>query len=92
MKRFNWLMTILAVGALAFAACEKDNTDKDADKEQPGTPSEDKELTFVVECDAVNKTSVVYSVTPSDLEADYIVVACGVCYGCCHCRYALHPD
>ena len=78
MKRFNWLMTILAVGALAFAACEKDNTDKDADKEQPGTPSEDKELTFVVECDAVNKTSVVYSVIPSDLEADYIVVACGV--------------
>lgn len=64
-------MTIMAVAALAFAACEKDDT-------KPNSPddsgNEVEQMTFEVNIDAVTKTTVTYSVTPSDLEADYFAV------------------
>ena len=67
-------MTVLAVGALAFTACEDDNTNTNNPNDNTGG-NQTEELTFEVVRGAVTKTSVTYTVTPSNLEADYMVVA-----------------
>ena len=74
MKRLNWLMAALMVATLSFAACSKDaTTDKPGPEPGPEQPVE-KELTFEAVVNSTTRTSASISVTPSDLEADYISV------------------
>ena len=74
MKRLNWLMAALMVATLSFAACSKDaTTDKPGPEPGPEQPVE-KELTFEVVVGETTRTSAFISVTPSDLEADYMSV------------------
>ena len=72
MRKFNWLMMLLTAATLSFAACTKDSA-----KEEPKpTPEPEKPagLTFEVEIDEVTYSSVSYTVTPSDLEAEYLCI------------------
>lgn len=65
-------MMLLATVALSFVACEDPQTEpKPKPKPEPEQPTE---LTFEVEVGEVTHSSVAYKVTPSDLEADYLVV------------------
>ena len=80
MKRFNWLMAMLAVVTLAFVACENPSVDEPTEQpgtEDPGTekPGDtEKGLTFEVTLGEITASSAIYSVTPSDLEAEYLCV------------------
>ena len=71
MKKLNWLMMLMTALTLSFAACTDEPT-----TEQPGPGNDDpvEELTFEAVVHSVTRTSVVISVIPSDLEADYISV------------------
>ena len=62
MKKFNWLMMLLTAATLSFAACEPTPA---PEPEQPKGP-------FAVEITEVTYSSVSYTVTPSDLEAEYL--------------------
>ena len=74
MKRLNWLMAALMVATLSFAACSKDaTTDKPGPEPGPEQPVE-KDLTFEAVVNSTTRTSAFISVTPSDLEADYMSV------------------
>ena len=67
-------MAALMVATLSFAACSKDaTTDKPGPEPGPEQPVE-KELTFEAVVNSTTRTSASISVTPSDLEADYISV------------------
>ena len=67
-------MAALMVATLSFAACSKDaTTDKPGPEPGPEQPVE-KELTFEVVVGETTRTSAFISVTPSDLEADYMSV------------------
>lgn len=70
-------MTILVAGAMTFAACGEDPTKTPDKPDTPDTPDTPvvKELTFSVELGDVTRTTVTYTATPSDLEADYLAVA-----------------
>ena len=63
-------MMLLATVALSFVACEDPQTEP---KPEPN-PNQPTELTFEVEVGEITHSSVAYKVTPSDLEADYLVV------------------
>lgn len=63
-------MMLLATVALSFVACEDPQTEPKPEPE----PDQPTELTFEVEVGEVTHSSVAYKVTPSDLEADYLVV------------------
>lgn len=67
MKKFNWLMMLMTALTLSFAACETP-----APEPTPGEPEEPKGLTFNVELGEITYSSVAYTVTPSDLEAEYL--------------------
>lgn len=69
MKKFNWLMMLVAMVAMTFAACQKSQTEEP----KPG-PDEPTALTFEVELGEVTYSSVDYKVTPSDLEAEYLCI------------------
>ena len=69
MKKFNWLMMLVAMVAMTFAACQKSQTEEP----KPG-PEEPTALTFEVELGEVTYSSVDYKVTPSDLEAEYLCI------------------
>ena len=74
MKKFNWLMMLVAMVAMTFAACQKSQTEEPKpgpDEPKPG-PDEPTALTFEVELGEVTYSSVDYKVTPSDLEAEYL--------------------
>ena len=74
MKKLNWLMAALIVAALSFAACSKDApTDKPQPEPDPEQPVK-KELTFEAVVNSTTRTSAFITVTPSDLEADYMSV------------------
>ena len=62
MKKINWLMMLMAMVVMAFAACEPTPA---PEPEQPKGP-------FAVEITEVTYSSVSYTVTPSDLEAEYL--------------------
>ena len=64
MKKFNWLMMLMTALTLSFAACE-------LTPEQPNGPEEPK-AAFTVEITEVTYSSVAYTVTPSDLNAEYL--------------------
>ena len=67
-------MAALMVATLSFAACSKDaTTDKPGPEPGPEQPVE-KELTFEAVVNSTTRTSASISVTPSDLEAEYISV------------------
>lgn len=70
MKKFCLLLTAIATLAMSFTAC-KDNGDPVPDGPQPT------DMTFSVEIENLATMSVTYSVTPSDLEADYFTVVYG---------------
>ena len=66
MKKFNWLMMLLTAATLSFAACTEPTP------EQPNEPEQPEGLSFKVELTEVTYSSVAYTVTPSDLEAEYL--------------------
>ena len=66
-------MMLLATVALSFAAC----TETPDDGKKPTPEPEPTELTFEVEVGEVTHSAVSFTVTPSDLEADYLVVLYG---------------
>lgn len=70
MKKFNWLMALLAFAAISFASCEPTPTPEPEPEPEPPTPAE---LTFDVQISSIEKTSVVATITPSDPEAKYFV-------------------
>lgn len=67
MKRINWMMSLLLCAAIAFIGCDKEP--------EPAKPVA---LDFEVVIDQTTTTSVTYSVTPNNLEADYAVFCCEV--------------
>ena len=69
MKRLNWLMMLLTAFTLSFAACTEPTPDK------PNTDDPVKEdLKFEASVTETTRTSAFITVTPSDLEADYMSV------------------
>ena len=69
MKKLNWLMMLLTALTLSFAACTEPTPDK------PNTDDPVKEdLKFEASVTETTRTSAFITVTPSDLEADYISV------------------
>ena len=68
MKKFNFLMALMMAFTLSFVAC---NEPEPAPEPDPVPPVKD---TFVVEIGEVTSSSVAYTVTPSDLEAEYLCV------------------
>lgn len=65
MRRFSSLMSLLAVVAMMFVACSDKNP-------TPGNS----DLTFKVSVNSSDKSSVNFSVEPSDKSIDYVVYAC----------------
>ena len=69
MKRFNWFLMLMTAFTLSFVAC----THPKDDGKTPDNPTPEG-LTFKVEVGEVTSSSVSYTVTPSDLEAEYLCV------------------
>ncbi|MBO5830037.1 MAG: hypothetical protein J6R01_00325 [Alistipes sp.] len=65
MKKFNWLFMLMTALAVSFVSCEPVTTP---------TPEDPQGLTFEVAVGEVTSSSVAYTVTPSDLEAEYLCV------------------
>ncbi|MBO7197910.1 MAG: hypothetical protein J6V28_03850 [Tidjanibacter sp.] len=73
MKKLRLFSTLMLAAAALFAvSCDKPEPDPEP-KPEPPTP-EPVELTFEVSIDEVTKSSVVYSVVPSDKEATYLSI------------------
>ena len=71
MKRFNWFLMLMTAFTLSFVAC----TDPEDDGKTPTPDNPTPEgLTFTVEVGEVTSSSVSYTVTPSDLNAEYLCV------------------
>ena len=69
MKRLNWLMMLLTALTLSFAAC----TEPTPDKPNVDDPAK-VDLKFEASVTETTRTSAFITVTPSDLEADYMSV------------------
>lgn len=69
MKKINWLIALLSVFSLTFAACGGDEVD---DKKPQPKPQPPVEQSFDIQIDEVTFNSVDFTVTPTDLEADYL--------------------
>lgn len=65
MRRFSLLMSLLAVSAMMFVACSDKNPTPD-----------NGDLTFKVSVNSSDKSSVAFSVEPSDKNIDYVVYPC----------------
>lgn len=70
MRKFNWLLAAVMLFTLSFAACTEPTP------EQPTPPTPTDKLTLDVFVGEATMTTVEYTVTPSDLEAEYLVLAC----------------
>lgn len=68
MKKINFLMALMMAFTLSFVAC---NEPEPAPEPKPVPPVKD---TFEVKIGEVTSSSVAYTVTPSDLEAEYLCV------------------
>lgn len=66
MKKFNLLMALMMVFALSFAACNDD--------EEQIPPTDGGNLTFEVTVGEITSSSIAYTVTPSDLKAEYLCI------------------
>ena len=77
MKKFNLLSTILMVFALFVASCTNDTPTGPNNGDNNGGDNNGTEqpvdLTFVASILDTTKTTATYNVTPSDLEANYLV-------------------
>ena len=71
MKRFNWFLMLMTAFTLSFVACN--DPEDDGKTPTPDNPTPEG-LTFKVEVGEVTSSSVSYTVTPSDLEAEYLCV------------------
>lgn len=69
-KLFLLATTFLAAMAVVLTGCKDPEPDPQPDPKPEPTP----ELTFEVNIDDVTTSTVTYSVTPNDLNADYLVV------------------
>ena len=67
MKKFNWLMMLMTTAMLSFVACTEPTPEP-----EPKPEPKPEGLTFEVELGEVTYSSVDYTVTPSDLEAEYL--------------------
>ena len=70
MKKFNWLMMLMTALTLSFAACTEPTPEQPNGPEEPEQPKGP----FAVEITEVTYSSVSYTVTPSDLEAEYLCI------------------
>ena len=70
MKKINFLMALMMAFTLSFVACTEPTPEPTPGPEDP-TPSV---TTFAVELGEVTSSSVAYTVTPSNLEAEYLCV------------------
>ena len=71
MKRFNWFLMLMTAFTLSFVACN--DPEDDGKTPTPDNPTPEG-LTFKVEVGEVTSSSVSYTVTPSDLNAEYLCV------------------
>ena len=69
MKKLNWLMMLLTAATLSFAACTEPTPDK-PNVDEPAKV----DLKFEASVTETTRTSAFITVTPSDLEADYMSV------------------
>lgn len=71
MKKINFLMALMMTLVLSFVACTKPEP-----KPEPGPekPDPQPEAAFVVEFGEVTSSTVAYTVTPANLEAEYLCV------------------
>ena len=67
MKRFNFMMMLVAVMSLVAVSCT------DSNEETPKPPVNNEPMTFDVEVGEVKNSSFTYTVTPSNLEASCLV-------------------
>lgn len=67
MKKMNWLLMLLAAVAVSFASCEPTPTPEP-------DPKPSGETTFNVQVGEITSSTVAYTVTPSNLEAEYLCV------------------
>ena len=70
MKKINFLMALMMAFTLSFVACEQPEEPK---KPEPG-PEEPTTAIFEVAIGEVTSSSIAYTVTPADLEAEYLCV------------------
>ena len=68
MNRFKLFALLLSALTLSLAACQKNEEPK------PAPEPEQQELSFETTISGVSKTSVDVTVTPSDLEAEYVLL------------------
>lgn len=72
MKKINFLMALMMAFTLSFVACEQPEEPK---KPEPGPgPEEPTTAIFEVAIGEVTSSSIAYTVTPADLEAEYLCV------------------
>lgn len=71
MKKINFLMALMMAFTLSFVAC---NEPEPAPEPGPEKPNPQPEAAFVVEFGEVTSSTVAYTVTPSNLEAEYLCV------------------
>ena len=71
MKKINWLMMLMTAVVLSFAACTNESGKVEPTPEPEPEPQPEG-LTFEVTLNEVTYSSVDYTVTPSDLEAEYL--------------------
>ena len=67
MKKINFLMALMMAFTLSFVACNEPEPG-------PEKPDPKPEAAFVVEVGEVTSSSVAYTVTPANLEAEYLCV------------------
>ena len=72
MKKINWLLALMSVFSLTFAACGGDEVDDKKPQPQPPTPPAPIEQSFDIQIEAITFNSVEYIITPTDLEADFL--------------------
>lgn len=70
MKKLNWLMMLTAAFMLFAVACENEPVPDEPTPTPTPTPEID-DVTFEIEILDTTKTTMTFSVTPSELEADY---------------------
>ena len=68
MKKFNWLMMLIAAFTMSLVACE---TPVEPEPPTPDDPQPE-QLTFDVVIENITKSTMTFSITPSDPEAEYL--------------------
>ena len=74
----KWLMVALMTMTLSLVACEKDKVEPQPEPTptpEPEPQPNPTELTFELQVVDTTKTEAIINVTPSDIEADYLVLA-----------------